>query len=760
MDHASHWAAYQLAEFLTAVSAHTDEAGVIRCAVEFAGEALEAEVCAVVRDGAVAAAIGFPSGKIPHDAIVAAAAQRQGVLEVPGVGTCGVVTLPLGIAPADGSLLVARSGDGFEADEVGMLRAMARVLSLIVRQVRNAVALLQERRDTVKRLSMIQRSISLRAPLQEVLEAVTDGAASLLGADIAVFFTVDPDNPGRLLARSTFGDAAFLDRDVDIREGAIGRAVRENRLVVMEDYGSLPGARADVVEIGVQAAMAAPVHEYGLVVGGVVVGSRAPGRVYTATEQELLIAFAENASLAVTDTKMVEALHAAIDDAVHRALHDPLTGLANRTRFLDRFDHALTARRRADVEIAVLYLDIDNFKLVNDRFGHPVGDRLLIEVGERVGAAVRPGDTVARLGGDEFAVLLEDAGGAADAERTANRILEAISKPFEIAGNLMSATASIGLAMAEIGPVDSNEVLRNADVAMYRAKNAGKACVVAFEAAMYETLLERLELEADLRRAVEHGDIEVYFQPIVDLATEQVLGVEALSRWRHPVRGFVPPVTFIPLAEECGLIVELGRNVLKQACAWVSAWQQAHPAERPLFLSVNVSARQLQDSGLTADVALALTGGMAPGSLVLEITESVLMQETETSLSRLEELKSLGVRVALDDFGTGYSSLSYLRTLPVDLLKIDRSFISGLSAGNDVHRLLEAIVALGETLGLDSIAEGVEELEELVALRTIGCRMGQGFYFAKPMPVGDLEDYLSRAQPSPAEPLRGTNRVP
>jgi len=745
MDPSSHWSAHQLAEFLAAVSAHTDEPGVIRCAVELASEALEAEVGAIVRDGAVAAAVGFPCGQIPCDAIIASVADGQGVLVVPGVGTCGVVTVPLGPAPADGTLVVARSGDGFNAQEVGMLRAMARVVSLTLRQVRTAVALLQERRDTLKHLSMIQRSISRRAPLQEVLDAITVGAASLLGDDFVLFYGVDPDNPERLLARSMFGGMPSLASDVPMGEGAVGRATQENHLVVIEDYSSSPAALVDGVSIRLQAAMAAPVHEYGEVVGSLVVGSRTVGRAYTPTEQELLIAFAENASLALTDARTVNALHAAADDALHQALHDPLTGLANRTRFLDRFDHALTVRHRADVEIAVLYLDIDDFKLVNDRFGHAVGDQLLIEVGMRISGVVRSGDTVARLGGDEFAVLLENAGGVAEAERTASRILEAIGEPIELAGTTMSATASIGLAIAGNDQADSNEVLRNADVAMYRAKNAGKACVVAFEDAMYETLLERLELEADLRRAVEHGDIDVYFQPIVDLATEQVVGVEALSRWHDPKRGFVPPITFIPLAEESALIIDLGRSVLKQACSWITAWQLANPGEPLFYVSVNVSARQLQQPEITREVALALAGGMAPGSLVLEITESVLMQDIETILSRLHELRSLGVRLALDDFGTGYSSLSYLRLLPVDLLKIDRSFVSGLSTGNDVHRLVEAIVALGETLGLESVAEGVEELEELEALRSIGCRMGQGFHFAKPMPAADLQNYLSRA---------------
>jgi diguanylate cyclase (GGDEF)-like protein len=745
MSRASPCSAHQLAEFLTAVSAHTEELGAIECAVDLSSAALEAEVGAVVWNGTIAAAIGFPRDQVPCEAIIAAATRCGSFLEVPGVGPCGVVAVPLGVAPLDAALVVARSGDSFGAEELSMLRAMASVLSLTLRQVRNALASVEERRNTLKQLSMIQRSISLRAPLQDVLDAVTRGAASVLCDDIVTFFGVDPDDPERLWARSTFGTTPELDRDRRLGVGAVGRAIFENRLVVINDYPSWHSAQPDVVEVGVQAAMAAPVHQHGQVVGCLVVGSRRAGRVYTVTEQELLVTFAENASLAVTDAMTVDALHVAVDDALHQALHDPLTGLANRARFLDRFDHALTVRRRAGVEVAVLCVDVDDFKLINDRLGHAEGDRLLIEVGMRILGAVRSGDTVARVGADEFAVLLENASGVAEAERTAIRIIEEIAKPIKLGGNDVSATVSIGLAVAGADAAGSNDVLRNADVAMVRAKNAGKARVVTFEAEMYETLLERIELEADLRRAIDDGDLEVYFQPIVNLATEQVVGVEALSRWCHPTRGFVPPSTFIPLAEETGLIVELGRGVLNQACSWIGTWQRAHADEPLFYVSVNLSARQLQQPELTAEVERALAGGMAPGCLVLELTESVLMQDTETTLSRLHELKSLGVRLALDDFGTGYSSLSYLRRFPVDLLKIDRSFVSGLEPRNDLQRLVAAIVALGGTLGLESVAEGIEELEELEALRTVGCRFGQGFYFAKPMPVSDLERYLSGA---------------
>lgn len=745
METTSPWSAQQLTEFLASVSRGSDELGVLRGAVERVSEAFEAEAAAIVLQDTVAASVGFPVDRTPIQALLGAAARLQETIEVPGVGTCHVLTVPLEVGDDHATLVLGRSESGFSREEVSLLRAMTRALSLMLDNLR-ALSSLRERQEVMDRLSEIERLISMRAPLKEVLDAITKGTAEALGDEVAVLYFLDEEDGKTLKSASSFGVSGRLPPDRirgQVGRGALGRSVAEDCLVVVEDYKEFPGADGMAIKSGVQSTMAAPVHEHGQVIGSLVVASRTARRSYSPAERELLQSFAEHASLAVADARTVEALHEAVGDALHKALHDPLTGLSNRARFLDRLDHALTIRHRPGMEVAVLYVDIDDFKLVNDRFGHAAGDRLLVEVAERLAASVRRGDTVARLGGDEFAILLEQTSGQADAQQSAGRVLDAFSRPFTAAQADLVVSASIGTAFAN--PGDSpDEVLRNADVAMYRAKGAGKGCAVLFESGMYESLLDKIELEADLRRAVDSEDIEVHFQPIVDLESERVVGVEALARWHHPTRGLVPPAIFIPLAEESGVIIKLGRQVLSRACSCIGGWQQRHPDDPPLYVSVNVSARQLQRSGLVEEVAQALAGGgLDPGSLVLEITESVLMQDTEGSLARLTELKDLGVRLALDDFGTGYSSLSYLRRFPVDLLKIDQSFVSALCARDEVRLIIEAIITLADALGLESVAEGVEQLDELAALRNVGCRLGQGFHFAKPMSAEALEQFLA-----------------
>ena len=726
------------------VSTFANERDAMFGAVELAAEAFEAEVGAIVSGDAVVADVGFPAGRTPELQIVEAA-RSGGSLDVPGPGNCPVLAADLDL-PGGGPawLVLARSGASFDRQEASLLRAMARVLSLTLGSLRT-MASLRERQNLLERLSKIQRSISIREPLAEVFDSVTAGVADLLGDEVVTLYLVDRSDPQWLRASSMHGmpDVATLDTArLRVGRGVTGRAVAEDRLIVADDYTVHPDADNRAVNVGVRATMAAPVHAEGEVIGCLVTGSLKSGRRYSPSERESLIAFAEHASLAVTDAATVEALHEAVGDANHRALHDPLTGLANRTRFLDRLGHVLSVRRAPGLNMAVLYVDIDDFKTVNDRFGHSVGDLLLVEAAGRLNGAVRVGDTVARLGGDEFAVLLENVAGMEEAVAVADRILESFRAPFVFGDAAVRSNVSVGLAMRESSSLSADELLRNADVAMYRAKNSGKGCSVVFEAAMYEALLDRLELESDLRRVIEANGIDVYFQPILRISDERVMGVEALARWLHPDRGFVPPVHFIPLAEDTGLIVELGRKVLTRACQWAGDWRRSHP-EDDLFLSVNLSAHQLQDPHLVDAVRDALeSAGVPPHALVLEITESVLMQDTGITAARLHALKKLGIRLALDDFGTGYSSLSYLRRFEVDMLKIDRSFVSSLHAGAGLHRLTEAILALGGALGLECLAEGVEQSVELEALRDLGCQMAQGHYFAGPLPIPILEEYL------------------
>jgi diguanylate cyclase (GGDEF)-like protein/PAS domain S-box-containing protein len=422
-----------------------------------------------------------------------------------------------------------------------------------------------------------------------------------------------------------------------------------------------------------------------------------------------------------------------------QAFSDTLTGLANRALFTDRVAHALSRAERGTDPLAVLFVDLDDFKVVNDGLGHPVGDRLLVEVAARLGRATRPGDTVARLGGDEFCILLESGLMPDVAQHVADRIVEVLRAPFRIDGAELTVSASIGIALGYNGRNQPDELLRNADLAMYMAKRNGKGRSVVFEPEMYEQAMRRLEVAADLRRGLEDRQLEVFYQPIVSMATGTAIGVEALVRWRHPQRGLVAPVDFVPVAESTGLIVGLGRQVLEQACRDVAAWRRAGLVDDHFDVSVNLSARQLLDPQLVADVLATLDGtGLPASNLVLEVTESVLIDDLEASIVRLHTLKHLGVRLAIDDFGTGYSSLSYLHTLPVDVVKIDKSFIDRLDGGHEGRAVVSTIIELAHALGLTSTAEGVEETDQLEVLRQLGCDTVQGYLFARPMSADEL----------------------
>jgi diguanylate cyclase (GGDEF)-like protein/PAS domain S-box-containing protein len=430
------------------------------------------------------------------------------------------------------------------------------------------------------------------------------------------------------------------------------------------------------------------------------------------------------------------------DELRHQAFHDSLTGLANRALFADRLGHAL--ERRDHGEVGVLFFDIDDFKLINDGLGHPAGDGLLVQVAQRLGELVRSGDTAARLGGDEFAVLLEETTEAL-AVNVAERIVSSFLPPFEVAGHRLTARASIGIAFGRAGSVAA-EVLREADAAMYTAKHRGKGVWQVFDPSMAGDGLLEIELRADLKQAIEAGEIRVAYQPIVELATRRTIGVEALARWTHPTRGEIEPTQFIPLAEAAELIVPLGRWVLQQACRTVQGWRASSNGPDDLHLSVNISPRQLLHGSIVEDVRAALAAsGLEAASLTLEITEGVLVEEAGPSLAALEGLKALGVRIAIDDFGTGYSSLSYLSRLPIDVLKIDRSFIADIGTSRQAAALVRSIVKIGQTLHLETIAEGVETEEQLDRLIRLGARLGQGYLFARPLRAEDLATQLGIA---------------
>ena len=450
------------------------------------------------------------------------------------------------------------------------------------------------------------------------------------------------------------------------------------------------------------------------------------------------------------------------EQLAHQAFHDALTGLANRVLFRERVDRALAraarARRGGEAaeHVAVLFLDLDDFKAVNDSLGHAAGDRLLEAVAARLLKATRGCDTVARLGGDEFAVLLDGMADAGDAGAVVQRVEAALRAPVSLDVRDVTVGASVGVAHAR-GDEGADELLRNADMAMYRAKAAGKGGHAVYEPAMHRALLERLELEHDLRGAAARGELELLYQPLVELRGDRLLGFEALVRWRHPARGTIPPSAFIPLAEESGLIVELGRWVLRAACEQLRCWDATLGAAFRPAVSVNVSGRQLDDARFVGEVAAALAAaGVAPGRLTLEVTESVIMRDPDATLERLRALKALGVSLAIDDFGTGYSSLSYLRRFPVDALKIDKSFVDGVADGGSDAALARTIVALAEMLGIRSVAEGIERPEQRAQLAALGCDVGQGYLFARPLAAGDAAAALAEAPagPRPARPIR------
>lgn len=443
----------------------------------------------------------------------------------------------------------------------------------------------------------------------------------------------------------------------------------------------------------------------------------------------------------------------------HEAFYDSLTGLANRTLFADRLDHALALAGRREEALAVLFLDLDDFKVVNDTLGHGAGDALLVEVAERLVAHTRVSDTVARLGGDEFAFLLE-ATTEEGARRFAHRITEALESPFAIAGRTLTVRATVGYAIGAREDDEAEELLRNADLAMYSGKRQGKGRVVGYEPSMYQALADRLELEADLRGALGRGELALVYQPIVDVETSRLMSVEALARWNHPTRGVVPPSIFIPIAEETGLIREIGRWALVEGCRRAAGWQSPEAA---IGVGVNVSPAQFLHGELVRDVRGALSqSGLDAALLTLEITESVLVERGEAFLEELEALSALGVRIAVDDFGTGYSSLSSLGRFPVDVVKIDRSFIVDLEGDPDAHALVRSIVDLGHSLGLVAVAEGIEQPAQAEVLQGAGCGLAQGFHYAKPMEAdevtrllgerGDVEETPSTVPPTTLRP--------
>jgi diguanylate cyclase (GGDEF)-like protein len=571
----------------------------MRDAVERAAEALDSEVAALVQDGVVVASTGFAAGQVPHAELAEVARGDARSLSVPGVGVCDALSVSLG-EPNEGSLIVAGApGVAFNHEDISVLRGMARVLALTLRQLR--------------------------------------------------------------LIESERGARERSEHEADVRRAA-------------------------------------------------------------------------EAKLA------------------HQALHDALTGLPNRTLLLDRLDRALSLAERDEAMVAVLFVDLDNFKLINDTLGHRVGDDLLQLVAGRLREAVRldrpQSDTVARFGGDEFVLLVEGLRCPEESQAVAKRVAARFDEPFKIAGEQLFVTASIGVANSE-GCSTPHSLIRDADVAMYHAKERGRARFEVFDDAMRGRLLERLGREKDLRRALERDELVLFYQPIFGVADGSIVGAEALIRWQHPEKGLVSADQFIPLAEETGLITQIDEWVVWEACRQLAAWQTAGAPYAGMTISVNLSARQVEDDAFLGRLTDALTEtGADAGRLALEITESVLIENTESPIAVLEAMRLLGPRLILDDFGTGYSSLSYLQRLPLDAIKLDRTFAHGIAQPGRDRNIVAALLHLARVLELKVVAEGIETAAQFACLEDLKCHFAQGYHLGRPMPVDQLEAVLASSTAS------------
>jgi diguanylate cyclase (GGDEF)-like protein len=581
------------------------------------------------------------------------------------------------------------------------------------------------------------------APVEKLMHDASSTLRRVLGVDTAEVLQVEDGTPG-LLLRAGDGIPTELMGTATLpagRDSQAGYTLESDHPVVVENWTTETRfTKSDVLKrLGVQSGATVVIKVAGKPFGVLGTQSVEPHR-FGRGEVNFLQAIA-NALANAIERRHEE------EEAVHRALHDPLTGLPNRALFEDRLGRALAEQERRGSSVAVIFLDIDHFKLVNDSLGHQAGDELLKAVAPRLKQALRPGDTVARFGGDEFGILLEDIAEESDATQVAERIAAALARPFVVWEREHFVTASMGIAVGGAGQLPE-AMVRDSDAAMYRAKERGRTRYEIFDEAMRVRIAHRLKIENELRSAIEGSELRVHYQPVVSLTSGRIVGAEALVRWQHPVHGLLNPEDFVPVAEESGLIGPIGRWVLETACHEAAAWHAANLDRPPVEISVNMSVRQLGDRELVGIVSRALSAtGLDPAALSLELTEGALIEEAASAVETLTELKELGVRLALDDFGTGYSSLRSLRRLPFDAIKLDRSFVERLPDDMADCAMVSAVVSLAQTMKLSVIAEGVETRDQLAVVQKLGCHRAQGFLFRRPVHADELARLLEADRP-------------
>ena len=750
------WATQQLAEFLALFASFDDERSATTRMVERAAEMLDADGVALIDSERVLAATGPPAEVAGTAQLREVVAGARDSIEIMGRGPAHAVAAPLG----DGggrAMIFARAEEPFAPEELDLLRGIGRVMALGLRTLNligveralradsegqaeensRLLTALRERQVLLERLSTIQRSIVGQHPLHQIFDQIIEAGCDLIGDEVGVLRMRHAGGARTTVAASLGVSQEFLAarRRTEAPGGLGAQAMADGRIVVVDKHTDsvvrqIPGEWS---QEGLCAGMAAPLFAGGEVIGSLGLASRDLNRAYTTRDQQVLLALAEHASLAVNHAR-------ALEDVVHEAFHDSLTGMPNRALFIDRVSHALTRAERSSAPIGVLVLDLDDFKTINDSLGHGAGDALLVQVATRLESQLRPSDTIARLGGDEFAILLEELPEPGDAGRAADRVLESFGKSFKVENREVFVNASIGIT---VGNAAAETLLRDADLAMYRAKADGKGHYEAFEPGMHTEMMERLELEVELKGAIERGELVLVYQPIFSLRTGVIAGLEALVRWRHPTRGLVEPGRFIPLAERSGTIDDLGRWVIAAACHQGALWRAKYPAHPGIQVGVNVSVTQLRSPQLVPDIADALeTARLDPEGLTLEITETALMEDLDTAARRLDELKELGIDIAVDDFGTGHSSLRYLQRLSLDNLKIAKPFVDEIERPDPKPAVLRAVLDLADVFNLRPVAEGIERPEQAARLLELGCDLGQGHHLSRPIAASEADNLI------------------